>query len=79
MDIPEVGSRYIGSAGGLFYCIAEIGGFAGPSLFGAIKDMTGTFTAGAIFLGVLALVVCIVALLIQITRFVDVEARTHSI
>jgi MFS transporter, CP family, cyanate transporter len=62
MDIPEVGSRYIGSAGGLFYCIAEIGGFAGPSLFGAIKDNTGSFLGSTIFLGILSIAVCIMAL-----------------
>ena len=26
MDSPEVQTRYMGSAGGMFYCVAEIGG-----------------------------------------------------
>ena len=43
MDSPEVGSRYMGSAGGLFFCVAEIGGFSGPLIMGALVDMTGGF------------------------------------
>jgi sugar phosphate permease len=50
MDSPEVEARYMGSAGGLFFCVAEIGGFGGPMVIGALVDITGTFMAGAVFL-----------------------------
>ena len=57
MDTPEVGSRYMGSAGGIFFCVAEIGGFTGPLIIGALVDMTGTFLAGISFLVILSLVI----------------------
>ncbi|MFC1880161.1 CynX/NimT family MFS transporter [Thermodesulfobacteriota bacterium] len=50
MDSPGVETRYMGSAGGMFYCVAEIGGFAGPFFMGVLVDLTGTFMAGALFL-----------------------------
>ena len=50
MELPEVGSRYVGSAGGMFFCVAEIGTFAGPFLMGAVKDLAGGFTAGLFML-----------------------------
>ena len=50
MDSREVGSRYMGSAGGLFFCVSEIGGFGGPLVMGALVDITETFLAGAVFL-----------------------------
>ena len=65
MDIPEVGAKYMGSAGGMFFCVAEIGGFTGPSVVGAVKDMTGSFLAAAILIAALSLAVAIMALLIK--------------
>ena len=55
MDTPEVGSAYMGAAGGLFFCVSEIGGFAGPLVMGAVVDMTGGFWAGTLFFAVLCL------------------------
>jgi cyanate permease len=57
METPEVGSRYMGSAGGIFFCVAEIGGFLGPSIVGYFVDLTGTFLVGACFLALLGLVI----------------------
>jgi cyanate permease len=57
MDTPEVEPRFMGSAGGLFFCIAEIGGFTGPCLMGSLVDLTDTFLAGAIFFAVLNLAI----------------------
>ena len=57
MDSPGVETRYMGSAGGMFYCVAEIGGFAGPFFMGVLVDLTGTFMAGALFLAGLCLVI----------------------
>lgn len=56
MDTPGVETRHMGSAGGMFFCVAEIGGFTGPLIMGILVDVTGTFMAGAVFLAVLCLV-----------------------
>ena len=63
METPEVGSQYMGTASGLFFCIAEIGGFTSPALFGALADWTGAFRAGVYF--VIAL--CVAVLLMSLT------------
>lgn len=65
MDMPEVGSKYMGSAGGAFYCVAEIGGFTGPLILGSLVDMTGNFLAGGIFLTASLLTVLIMALFLK--------------
>ena len=59
MDNPGVEPRYMGSAGGMFYCVAEIGGFAGPFFMGVLVDLTGTFMAGAIFLAGLCIAIAV--------------------
>ena len=50
MDSPGVETRHMGSAGGMFFCVAEIGGFTGPFIMGILVDATGSFMAGALFL-----------------------------
>ena len=40
----------------MFFCAAEIGGFTGPLVVGALLDMTGTFLSGIAFLAVLYVV-----------------------
>jgi cyanate permease len=57
MDTREVDSKYMGAAGGIFYCVAEIGGFTGPLLMGVLVDATGTFLTGAFFLASLCLAI----------------------
>ena len=57
MDSPGVETRHMGSAGGMFFCVAEIGGFTGPFIMGILVDATGTFMAGALFLAVLCMAV----------------------
>jgi cyanate permease len=66
MEIPEVGSKYMGAAAGMFFCVAEIGGFAGPFLIGAIKDFSGSFLTGGICLAGIALAMAVIALFIRI-------------
>jgi cyanate permease len=65
MDTPEVGERHMGLAGGIFFCVAEIGGFAGPLVMGTLVDLTGTFLAGAVFLAGLSLIIFIMTLLLK--------------
>ena len=55
MDTPGVGPHQMGSAGGMFFCVAEIGGFTGPLMMGVMFDLTGGFVAGTIFLASLCL------------------------
>ena len=57
MGIPEVGERYMGLAGGIFFCTGELGGFAGPLLIGLMVDLFGTFAAGAYFLSAMSLII----------------------
>lgn len=43
LEIPEVGSRRAGLAGGLFFSVAEVGGVLGPVSIGVIADFGGGF------------------------------------
>lgn len=55
METPGVGARRMGTAAGLFFAAAEVGGFSGPFFLGAVRDATGSLTAGVLaFAGVLA-------------------------
>lgn len=65
MDMPEVGSRYMGSVGGLFFCVSEMGGFAGPLLMGALADATGSFMTGVFVLAAFRLAVAGMALTLR--------------
>jgi len=76
MDIPEVGSRYMGSVGGMFFCVAEVGGFSGPFIVGAIKDLTGSFLAGASFIAGLSLAASIVAFFLKTKSAFDKKASS---
>jgi cyanate permease len=45
MEHPSVGPRRTGSASGLYFAAAEIGGMLGPLSIGAVVDATGGFSA----------------------------------
>jgi len=77
MDIPEVGSTYMGSAGGMFYCVAEIGGFTGPLIMGALVDVTGGFLAGVLFFAVLCLAFAVLTLYLKVSPAVESQ-ETHK-
>jgi len=64
MDLPEVGSEHMGAAGGIYFTIAEVGGFLGPFLVGALVDITGTFLAGASLLSLMG--VCIFVMILKL-------------
>jgi cyanate permease len=65
MDTPEVKSSIIGLAIGVFFAIAEIGGFSGPLIIGALFDMTGSFLSGVVFLVILNLIIMALAFHMQ--------------
>lgn len=55
VELPGVGERYAGTASGLFFSAAEIGGVAGPVMFGVVYDVTGSFTLALYILTAVAL------------------------
>ncbi len=65
MDSPEVSEKYMGAAGGMFFCVAEIGGFTGPLVVGALVSITGAFLTGVFFLAALNLAVLVLALFLK--------------
>jgi cyanate permease len=65
MDSPEVSEKYMGAAGGMFFCVAEIGGFSGPLIVGSLVGFTGSFLTGVFFLAALNLAVLALALLLK--------------
>jgi cyanate permease len=72
MDSPGVETRHMGSAGGMFFCVAEIGGFAGPFFMGVLVDLTGAFMAGALFLASLCIAIA------ALTPFLKQESSVVS-
>jgi cyanate permease len=66
MDSPGVETRYMGSAGGMFFCVAEIGGFTGPLIMGILVDITGTFMAGALFIAGLCFAMAVLILFLDL-------------
>ncbi|MEM1437068.1 MAG: MFS transporter [Pseudomonadota bacterium] len=46
VELPAVGERRAGTASGLFFSCAEVGGVAGPVLIGVLNDQTDGFAAG---------------------------------
>jgi cyanate permease len=46
MDSPQVPRQNMGLASGVFFAVAEIGGFSGPLLMGTLYDVTGSFLTG---------------------------------
>ena len=50
MEMPEVGAEHMGTVGGLFFSIGEVGGFLGPFMMGYLKDVTDSFLSGIFFL-----------------------------
>ena len=49
VELPGVGQRNAGTASGLFFAAAEIGGMLGPLLMGLLYDLTQNFVAGLMF------------------------------
>ena len=55
MEAPRVGAGNMGAATGLYFTIGEVGGVIGPTLLGAVADVTGSFIASILTLNVLAI------------------------
>ena len=65
MDSSGIPSEYLGSANGVFLCIAQVGGFLAPYVMGALFDFTGGFLAGMLTLAALNLIIIPVTFMLQ--------------
>ncbi|MGR8919430.1 MAG: MFS transporter [Gammaproteobacteria bacterium] len=54
VELPGVGSRHAGTASGLFFAAAELGGMLGPLLVGLLYDLTGGFDAALALFALIA-------------------------
>jgi CP family cyanate transporter-like MFS transporter len=55
IELPGIGERSAGTASGLFFSAAEVGGVLGPIGLGVLYDLTGTFESGLYALTLIAL------------------------
>ena len=62
MDHKDIGPQKIGTAAGMFFASAEIGGFGGPFTIGLLREITGSHQFGGIFSSILCLIGIIIAL-----------------
>ena len=64
VETPGIGERRAGTASGLYFSTAEIGGVGGPVMLGVVYDATGGFATGLTILSCigLALACCVWAL-----------------
>ena len=56
VEMKDVGARSVGSASGLFFSAAEIGGVLGPLTMGVVSDLTGGFSAALYLLTAISIV-----------------------
>ncbi len=62
VETRGVGEKYAGTATGLFFSAAEIGGAGGPILLGVLYDATGGFDAGLFMLAGIGALLAVAAL-----------------
>lgn len=68
MDEPGVGPGYMGLAGGIFFCFAEIGGFTGPLIMGGILDLSDSFLPGVLLFMATTILLGLTSLLLRTGR-----------
>ena len=66
MEIPQVGFRYAGSAGGMFFAAAEIGGVLGPLSLGLLSDYDEGFQSGLTMLSLVCIILVVLVFLLKI-------------
>jgi cyanate permease len=62
VETTGVGSKHAGTAGGLFFSAAEIGGVLGPITLGALSDLTGGFSVGLYLLSGICFLMILVSI-----------------
>lgn len=67
VELPGIGQQRAGTAGGLFFSAAEVGGLLGPLSIGILYDQTGGFSAGLVLFTVVALGLAIATRRLQVT------------
>ena len=65
VEMPGVEEKYAGTASGLFFSAAEVGGVAGPLSLGILYDVTGDFTAGLYLLTAVSVLLMLAVLRIR--------------
>ena len=65
VELPEIGERHAGTASGLFFSAAEVGGVMGPLMLGLLFDVSGTFDSGLSLLTLLSMVMVAGSILLQ--------------
>ena len=50
MELPGVGTEFMGAASGLYFTFGEIGGVLGPFITGLLKDLSDSFFIGFLLL-----------------------------
>ena len=78
VETPGIGERRAGTAGGLYFSTAEIGGVGGPVMLGVAYDATGGFATGLAVLCFIGLILacCVWALRYFVEKTTTVQART---
>ena len=66
MEIPQVGSHYTGSAGGMFFAAAEVGGVLGPLSLGLLYDTEKSFKSGLNMLSMVCLMLLVLAFILKL-------------
>ena len=64
VELPEIGEKRAGTASGMFFSAAEMGGLLGPLTLGLLYDPSLGFSSGLIFLSVISGFMIIGALLL---------------
>ena len=77
VEIPNVGPKRAGTAGGLFFTAAEVGGVSGPVIIGLVHDISGTFSAALVVLTIITL--ALVGLLFPLKRTLGTHAKQPNI
>lgn len=72
VELPGIGRERAGTAGGMFFSAAEIGGLLGPLSLGVVYDHTGNFSIGLWFFTLVAFALAIATWRLQ--RRVDLSA-----
>jgi cyanate permease len=72
VEVPGVGAKRAGTAGGLFFTAAEIGGVSGPVVIGLVHDATGGFSAALAMLSIVC--VLLLGLLLVLKRCLKDDA-----
>ena len=78
VELPIIQERHTGTASGLFFSAAEVGGVLGPLGLGFMYDVTGGFNAGLYALAAIA--VAMAAGSVLLSRLVDADrsAERHA-